>query len=85
MATTITCDGCGNGIDGPPEKIGYVLVRDYCAPCAAIVAELGADIDALHTRLANSWREDLETTRAQYRTKLRQLPDDNLLTNLKQT
>lgn len=78
MATMIVCDGCGCGIDGPPEKKGYVHRCDYCAPCAMVAGEYQAEIDKLHEQLAEVWRTDLEQIRANYRAKLQRLPDDNV-------
>lgn len=78
MAMMIICDGCGCGIDGPPEKKGYVHRCDYCTPCAMVAGEYQAEVDALHDRLAASWRQDLEAIRATYRGRLNQLPDDVL-------
>jgi hypothetical protein len=77
MAKMIVCDGCGLGVIGPEERIGFVIRRDYCTSCASVVGAYGAEVDALHDRLAKAWNEDLILIREKYRAKLKHLPDDN--------
>ena len=33
MATSYTCDGCGENVE-KPKAIGHVIKRDYCERCA---------------------------------------------------
>lgn len=77
MATLITCDGCGATIVGEPERVGYVITREYCMPCTMRVGAYHAEVDQLHERLAAAWKDDLEAIRAKYRQTLAHLPDDN--------
>lgn len=77
MAKVTICDGCGLGIIGPEERIGYVISRDYCTSCASVVGAYGAEVDAMHDRLAKEWREGLQQIRENYRKRLQHLPDDN--------
>ena len=34
MSTSFHCDGCGEPVESP-VKVGRVLRREYCEPCAA--------------------------------------------------
>jgi hypothetical protein len=33
MAAVYLCDGCGCNVEHP-KKVGHVIQRDYCEPCA---------------------------------------------------
>jgi hypothetical protein len=76
MATLVMCDGCGARLEEKPSKVGYVIRREYCPTCIATVTEYQAEVDALHDRLAASWRQDLEAIRVRFRDRLNSLPDD---------
>jgi len=76
MATLVMCDGCGARLEEEPSKVGYVIRREYCPACIATVTEYQAEVDALHDRLAASWRQDLEGIRVRFRDRLNCLPDD---------
>ena len=73
MAQVILCDGCG-GV-GACTKVGHVLRRDYCEGCAERAAAYQGEIDALHERVAQDWKDGLAEIRKTYSSALRVLPD----------
>lgn len=75
MAIVHICDGCRDPIEGETKTVGFVVRRDYCDTCAPLVAEYGAEIDEMHTKLAAKVTSGLASIRAKYRKKLAMLPD----------
>jgi hypothetical protein len=74
MAIQNTCDGCGQPVE-TPNKIGIVLVRDYCDACKAVVEAYMQARDDLHTALASEWDTGATALREEYGAKLEALPD----------
>lgn len=74
MAQVIVCDGCG-GAGSNCVKVGHVIRRDYCEACKVRADDYQAEIDALHSRLAEAWRDGLAEIRRTHGSALHSLPD----------
>ncbi len=60
MAVQFSCDCCGDNIEGKPREFGYAVVRQYCDACAPDIQSYMDNIDALHTKVAEAYREGKE-------------------------
>lgn len=58
MAAIYVCDGCGCNV-AEPKKVGFVLPRDYCEPCAVKANDY---LDAIES-LQQTFREQFVSAR----------------------
>jgi transcription elongation factor Elf1 len=82
MAKAFTCDGCGAPVtEDSMVELGHVLKSQYCETCGEKVKSLAAQIDQLHTEIAEQFayrREVLVTVFKSDNPGFRELPDGML-------
>ena len=50
MAIHLSCDGCGQAIEGAGHKAGYTLVRDYCDGCWTMIEDYMTSLEDIRKR-----------------------------------
>ena len=74
MASTTVCDGNGSTIP-PDTPVSGPCGHQYCDELRPTAEAYMADLNALHTEMATSFKLRMEELRSLYREKLNELPD----------
>jgi len=70
------CAGCLKEVENSAlAERGLVTKRRYCEECQPVVDEFLRKRDALHTKLAEDWKQGLWVLSENYFRKLKGLPD----------
>lgn len=74
MARATTCDGTGATIPDDTPATGY-WGHQYSDAARPVAEEYLRELNALHTRAARDFMDQLDALRARYHEKLTTLPD----------
>mgnify|MGYP001610618570 FL=1 len=74
MSTSFHCDGCGEPVESP-VKVGRVLRREYCEPCAAAANQFVDAEEALRKSTHEKFAADRELLIARFSANDFRLPD----------
>ncbi len=58
MSQITHCDGCGEVCESPTAR-GLQRKLDYCENCIPIVDDRADQMDTLHDRIAEQWRDGI--------------------------
>lgn len=74
MASSFSCDGCGNAVEAP-AKVGHFMPRDYCPACAPKAEHYLEAEESLRLGLVERFAVERDILISKFGADLASLPD----------